>query len=141
MQLCQLFSIFAVEINTTLPRHRRHNGGCSDATNAGSERQETAVVTWWLNGCSCLFFVLGHKDSENNDITQQNTTSMITAIEPTVSATARYSITQAAGILGISRITLRRYTDSGLIKCGFRRETARKFYLGSEILRFWKAQL
>ncbi|MGM9805853.1 MAG: helix-turn-helix domain-containing protein [Candidatus Aphodosoma sp.] len=66
---------------------------------------------------------------------------MITAIEPTVSATARYSITQAAGILGVNRATLRRYTDSGLIKCGFRRESARKFYLGSEILRFWKAQM
>lgn len=66
---------------------------------------------------------------------------MITSIEPAVAATGRYNITQAAEILGVNRATLRRYTNNGLIKCGFRRESARKFYLGSEILRFWKAQL
>lgn len=66
---------------------------------------------------------------------------MITELEPAVSTTGRYSIEKTAKVLGIHRHTLRRYTDSGLIKCGFRRESARKFYLGSEILRFWKAQM
>lgn len=56
-----------------------------------------------------------------------------------VSDTARYSIAETCGILGVHRNTLRRYTDGGLIRCGHRRGTGQKFYLGSEIRRFWKA--
>lgn len=66
---------------------------------------------------------------------------MITAIEPNVNAAGRYSVTETCGVLGIHRNSLRKYTEQGLIKCGFRRQTARKFYLGSEILKFWRAQL
>lgn len=66
---------------------------------------------------------------------------MITAIEPKVEASGRYSVAQASEVLGIHRNTLRNYTEQGLIKCGFRKQTARKFYLGSEILKFWRAQL
>lgn len=65
----------------------------------------------------------------------------MTAMEPQVSMTGRYSVSEACELLGIHRNTLRTYTESGIIKCGFRRPTARKFYLGSEILRFWKSQL
>ena len=64
---------------------------------------------------------------------------MITSIEPQVSLSGRYPAGEAARLLGIHRHTLRRYTDAGAIKCGFRRESGRKFYAGSEILRFWKA--
>ena len=53
---------------------------------------------------------------------------MITSEEPTVSSTGRYTVTQTCEILGIHRNTLREYTSSGRIKCGFRRESARKFY-------------
>lgn len=63
------------------------------------------------------------------------------ATEPQVSMTGRYSSKEASMLLGIHRNTLRNYTDNGSIKCGFRRPTARRFYLGSEILRFWKSQL
>lgn len=66
---------------------------------------------------------------------------MITALEPQVSTSGRYSVTEASAVLGIHRNSLRKYTELGLIKCGFRKHTARKFYLGSEILRFWRAQL
>lgn len=66
---------------------------------------------------------------------------MITTIEPKVEAAGRYSVAQASEALGIHRNTLRNYTEQGLIKCGFRKQTARKFYLGSEILKFWRAQL
>ena len=66
---------------------------------------------------------------------------MITAIEPKVAETGRYSITETCNVLGIHRNSLRKYTDQGFIKCGFRKVTARKFYTGSEILRFWRAQL
>ena len=66
---------------------------------------------------------------------------MITSEEPTVSSTGRYTVTQTCEILGIHRNTLREYTSSGRIKCGFRRESARKFYEGKELIRFWRAQL
>ena len=66
---------------------------------------------------------------------------MIRATEPVVAADGRYSVSQTCTALGIHRNTLQRYTEQGLIKCGFRRESARKFYKGSEIVRFWKAQL
>lgn len=66
---------------------------------------------------------------------------MITSEEPRVAATGRYSSGETSRLLGIHRNTLRRYTDTGAIKCGFRRESGRRFYAGSEILRFWGAQL
>lgn len=66
---------------------------------------------------------------------------MIRATEPVVASDGRYSVSQTCLALGIHRNTLQRYTEQGLIKCGFRRESARKFYKGSEIVRFWKAQL
>lgn len=65
---------------------------------------------------------------------------MIKPNEPDVTPTGRYSVTQTSNILGIHRNTLRNYTNLGVIKCGFRRETFRKFYEGKEILRFWRAQ-
>lgn len=65
---------------------------------------------------------------------------MITFNEPEVSTTGRYSVTQTCKFLGVHRNTLRNYTNAGMIKCGFRRESYRKFYEGKEIIRFWKAQ-
>lgn len=69
---------------------------------------------------------------------------MITALEPNVSPTGRYSNMETCRVLGIHRDTLRTYTESKkLIKCGMRKLGNRyvKFYLGSEILRFWKTQV
>lgn len=62
-------------------------------------------------------------------------------IEPQIPNDARLPIGEAAQVLGINRVTLHRKTSKGLIKCGFRRGTARRFYLGSEIKRYWRAQL
>lgn len=67
----------------------------------------------------------------------------MTTIEPQVMTTGRYSINQTCKLLGIHRDTLRLYTDKQMIiKCGYRTIGNRKvkFYLGSEILRFWKRQ-
>lgn len=65
---------------------------------------------------------------------------MITALEPQAVPAGRYSIKQASALLDIHRNTLRRYTDSGEIRCGFRKN-GRKFYLGREIIRFWREQI
>ena len=61
--------------------------------------------------------------------------------EPKVSTTGRYGVMQTCELLGIHKKTLNRYTMAGLISCGFRRQTCRKFYLGSEIVRFWRLQM
>lgn len=66
---------------------------------------------------------------------------MITAIEPKVALDGRYSITEACKALGIHRNTLLKYTEQGMIRCGFRKINARKFYKGSEIIRFWREHL
>lgn len=65
---------------------------------------------------------------------------MLTTEEPKVTPNGRYNVMQASFALGIHRNTLQRYTDYGYIKCCFRRSTKRKFYTGTEILRFWRAQ-
>lgn len=66
----------------------------------------------------------------------------MTATEPNVALTGRYPIGEAAELLGVHRNTLRRWADAGEIKCGNRRVgRMSKFFLGSELLRFWRAQL
>lgn len=74
----------------------------------------------------------------DNSIRQKG---MITAIEPQISDSGRYSVTETCAILGINRRTLQKYTESCLIKCGYRKTNFRKFYLGKEIIRFWRAQM
>lgn len=64
---------------------------------------------------------------------------MITAEPPQVTLSGKYSIGEAANKLGIHRGTLLKHTEAGLIKCGWRR-TGRKFYTGTEIMRYWKAE-
>lgn len=65
----------------------------------------------------------------------------MTAEEPKVTETGRYNVTETCAILGVHRNTLRRYTELGQIKVGFRRTSARKFYTGKDILKFWRATL
>lgn len=64
----------------------------------------------------------------------------MTITEPSVIASGRYSVNETSKILGIDRKTLYRHTIEGNIRCGFRRSNGRRFYTGSEIQRYWKAQ-
>lgn len=82
-----------------------------------------------------------HRFKKQLFININHLSDMITTNEPKVNEGGRYSVMQACEALGIHRNTLRNYTEQGLIKCGFRRETGRKFYAGREIIRFWRAQL
>jgi DNA-binding transcriptional MerR regulator len=60
-------------------------------------------------------------------------------LEPDIPDNGRYSIKETSRHLGIHRNSLKTYTDQGLIKCGFRKASMKKFYAGSEIKRFWKS--
>ena len=61
----------------------------------------------------------------------------MSSTEPLVKDTGRYTISQAAELLGIHRTSLWRYTVQGLIPCKYMRN-GRKFYLGKELVKFWK---
>lgn len=66
---------------------------------------------------------------------------MITSEEPKVAINKRYSISEAACLLGIDRKTLRKYTAAGYIRCGIHKYNMKKFYTGYDIKAFWVARL
>lgn len=57
--------------------------------------------------------------------------------QPDVKLDGRYGISDTCRHLGIHRHTLRKYTELGEIKFRLRQGGKTKFYLGSEILKFW----
>lgn len=57
---------------------------------------------------------------------------------PDVKDSAKYSVAETCRLLGIHRNTLKKYTDAGFIRAGVGKASGRKYYLGSEIIRFWK---
>lgn len=61
--------------------------------------------------------------------------------EPVCKDMGRYSTTEACKLLGIHRNTLNNQTNAGNIRCGRHRHNLRRFYLGKEIKRFWRATL
>lgn len=65
----------------------------------------------------------------------------ITSSEPQVVATNRYNINETCELLGISRKTLAKYTKYGMIDCGFRKVSLKKFYTGVAIMKFWRASV
>ena len=69
---------------------------------------------------------------------------MVTSTEPVVDLTGRYTIKETSAILGIDRHTLGTYVKAGYIRPQFKRNPIcmnkpRTRFLGSEILRFWRA--
>ena len=62
----------------------------------------------------------------------------MTSSQPEVKLASRYSVGETCQLLGISRNTLARYAKKGKIRFGIRASTGRRFYLGSEILKFWQ---
>lgn len=65
----------------------------------------------------------------------------MTNIVPQVKESGKYSISETAKALELSRQTVRKYADEGILKCGYWRHNGRRFFYGSEIIRFWRASL
>ena len=59
--------------------------------------------------------------------------------EPKVILTARYELRDASRLLGIHKSTLLNWTKQGFIKAGVRKVNGRRCWLGSELLRCWRA--
>lgn len=66
---------------------------------------------------------------------------MITCEMPAVTMNGQYSSAEAEQRLWIHRNTLSQWVARGVIKCKVRRANGRRFFLGSEIIRVWKAQM
>ena len=72
---------------------------------------------------------------------KERRTEMMVATEPRVSENGRYSLREACELLGVHKTTMIRWVKEGKIRYGIRRSNYRKFYLGRELVRFWRAQL
>lgn len=80
------------------------------------------------------------KSKKNVEVCTPKTIRMITATEPQVTLNGRYSTTETAAALGVSSRTIHRWTEAGMMRCGYRRCNGKRFYFGSEIIRIWQAK-
>jgi predicted site-specific integrase-resolvase len=69
---------------------------------------------------------------------------MITSVEPVVNDAGRYTVKETSELLGIDRHTWSAYVKAGYIRPMFKRRPIqmnkpRIRFLGSEIVRFWRA--
>lgn len=60
--------------------------------------------------------------------------------EPVVSLSARYTIAQTAKFLGMSRNTIKKYTEIGELKSITHKSTGKTLYEGMAILKFWRTK-
>lgn len=61
---------------------------------------------------------------------------MITS-KPDITPDGYYQMNAAAQALQISRTSLHRYTEKGIIKASVRRVNGRRIWKGSELLKLW----
>ena len=57
--------------------------------------------------------------------------------KPTAETNKRYTVAQAAALLGISARTVQRYIKSGTMRAEYRKSTNNRFVLGPEIVKIW----
>lgn len=62
----------------------------------------------------------------------------MTATEPEVADNGRYTVTEAAKVLEISRQTIKRHVMACLLNPTIHKRTKRKTFSGKEIKRYWK---
>lgn len=60
---------------------------------------------------------------------------------PSIAVRGRYSVTEAAKVMGVDRSTIRRWIEAGTMRCGYHRHNKRRFVTGEEIQRFFNAQI
>lgn len=65
---------------------------------------------------------------------------MLTTNVPSIVETARLSVTQSAKALGVSPSSIDRWTREGLLRCHYHRHNSHRYWLGADLLRFWKSQ-
>jgi predicted site-specific integrase-resolvase len=58
--------------------------------------------------------------------------------KPNVPPTARYSLREAAKILGVNAKTISRAIERGVLRCGYRKMNNMPYVEGKEIMRMWQ---
>lgn len=62
----------------------------------------------------------------------------MTPTRPDVKRTGRYTVSEAARLLEVSRTTIYRWIEDEELKVRVQRKTLRKYIMGAEILRLWE---
>lgn len=65
----------------------------------------------------------------------------MTTKEPKINLTDRLELKATAEVLNVSKGTVLRYTQKGLLRAGIKKSNGRRYWLGSEIIRFWQASI
>lgn len=61
----------------------------------------------------------------------------MTPLRPRAASRGRYTISETARLLGVSRMTVYRWLEEGSLRASIQRKTLRKYISGAEILRVW----
>lgn len=64
-------------------------------------------------------------------------TTHMTATQPQVTPTGRYSVSDTATHLGLSTRTVQRHIKDGTIRAQTRKLNSKRFVTGTEIIRVW----
>lgn len=63
---------------------------------------------------------------------------MITSENPKIKAQSRYTLSQAAKVMGVHRNTVARWIETGLISSERGQRSRRRFIMGSELRKLWR---
>lgn len=59
---------------------------------------------------------------------------------PDIPPTARLELREAVEALQVDKSTIQRWTNNGKLKCGIKKSNNRKYWLGSDLIKFWKSE-
>lgn len=59
---------------------------------------------------------------------------------PDIPPTARLELREAAEALQVDKSTIQRWTNNGKLKYGIKKSNNRKYWLGSDLIKFWKSE-
>lgn len=74
------------------------------------------------------------KRNNNNNKTDKDMVNE----KPNVPPTARYTLREAAKILGVNAKTISRAIERGAMRCGYRKMNDMPYVEGKEIMRMWQ---
>lgn len=64
----------------------------------------------------------------------------MTTTKPIIDPSARLELRDAAAALGVTKSTILRWSAEGRLACGVKKCNGRRFWTGSELIKFWKSE-
>ncbi len=65
---------------------------------------------------------------------------MMIATPPNIPPSARLELREAAAALQVDKSTIQRWTYEGRLRCGVKKSNKRKYWLGADLIKFWKSE-